>query len=998
MPRPSRSAALCGLLYLVNPLDPVRAQAPAPARAVEFGTVTGRVSNAATGSYLEGAQVAVQGTRWTAVTDQEGRYTIRAEAGDATLVFTYLGLTPQSLRVTFSAGSAGLKNVALTSDVYKMESFVVEGEREGSSRAITRQRLAPNVKNVVATDLYGSLTEDNIGSFLEKLPGLNVTNNVGKTRDVMVRGIDSSLNTVEMDGVQLASTNSSGTSRSFDFLQASISMVESIEVTKAPTPDMPASSIGGSINLVTRTAFGRTNPRMFNYSVGFLHAIDRIGGRAESQKRWFEEPIEKLTPAFSFSYSDLLGSARRLGVTLNYSRTTSFSSQQGANFNYQATLGQPAYIRSTEISLAGASGPDTRQNLHLKLEYKLSDRAVLSVSASNNFYLEGTHTRGHAFATADAAARFAPGYSETRSEALPNVATTASMTDTAYDLTNDTYRYQAAVVHKLDRLIIDYSATLSLAEAYPNFAPFERKYSKGRPKGTLTIGGLANIGWIIDRSRDGAWPLVTQTAGRDAYDLNSYQTLTMTQNHNGAESSITEGRFNVKRGLDLAIPAFIKTGLQFQRQQRKRNIRPHSYTFIGPGGLGQFADKSSWISDRIDGQRQAPWVDMLYVAQHKEDNPQSWPEDLSYKYVQRLRNQQDFRETIASGYIMANGQIGALGLLAGLRFEETRTLGNGPLNRTVNAAEAARRAAFAGPLTEEEIKRRAEYEWGTRVRSEGQYQDVFPGVHFKYTHRSGFIGRASYSTSIGRPSISSIIPNTAVNEGAQRITVANTGLKPQHADNFDVTLEYYFEPVGLFTAGVFLKEVSDFIFTDTSQTVGSGSNNGFDGLYEGYSITTSANGGHARYRGFELSYQQQFVFLPGFWSGFGINLNYTQLSTRGDYGTPIATTQVAGFRPRTANIALSYKKRRYDVRLQTNWVDTYLQTASTNAALILYESPKVTTSAKITFAATPKTSVYLNWDNIFGEPSSNIWRGVEGRVARIRSVYPTIAAGIQGRF
>ncbi|MBD4306462.1 hypothetical protein GUH22_11050, partial [Xanthomonas citri pv. citri] len=51
-------------------------------------------------------------------------------------------------------------------------------------------------------------------------------------------------------------------------------------------------------------------------------------------------------------------------------------------------------------------------------------------------------------------------------------------------------------------------------------------------------------------------------------------------------------------------------------------------------------------------------------------------------------------------------------------------------------------------------------------------------------------------------------------------------------------------------------------------------------------------------KGFELTYQQAFDFLPGFWRNFGIQLNYTQVdskinylfSTAGSSNTSITTT------------------------------------------------------------------------------------------------------------
>lgn len=960
------------------------------------GSITGQVSNANTQAFLEGAVVELVGTGQATTTDREGRYQLSGPAGDALLTVSFTGLDTVQVPVTIESGRSVVRHVALTADIYRLEAFNVEGAREGSALAITLQRQSPNVKNVVATDAFGTMTEDNVGQFLQRLPGLTADFSTGSVREVMVRGISASLNTVEMDGIQLANTNSSGTNRFFDFLQASISMIESIEVTKAPTPDRPANSIGGTINMVTRSAFGRNQPRIFTYSIGLVHAIDRIGGRGE---HWDEEPIKGLTPSLSFSYADVFGRNRNLGVSLSFSRNSIFGSSEDTLHNYQATLERPAYIYQTNTRVVAVGGPHTRQNTSLKFEYKLSDRTTLSLNTAHNMYVEVNDTRGHVFATQNAAARFAPGYSEVYSEALPHSTTRSNITSGSYDNISHNYRFQPVVVHRLGDTVIDYSATYSKSAGYHNYSPYDRQYSRGAPKATLSITGPTNIGWIIDRRQDPVWPTITQTAGPDAYDLNNYTAMTLTQNNRVADASIVEGRFNFQRKLDMGVPVTVKAGLQYQQQRRDKDYRYYQWTYTGPGGLGKFADTHSWTRKRISGIRQGPWADMLLVAQHKEDHPEEWTENLNYRYTQRLMNLQDFRESIASAYVMGTVQLNALTTLGGLRVEDTRTLGNGPLQQSaLTAEEQARRAAWVGPLTEEEIERRAVYQWGNRTRSEGQYRNVFPGVHFKYSHRSGLVARASYSTSIGRPPLTSIIPNTNVNDEAQTISASNTALQPQFSDNFDLNFEYYFEPIGLFSASLFLKEVSSFIFTDSGQFVGSGPDNGFDGLYEGYRLTTQRNGGSARYRGFELSYQQQFTFLPGFWKGFGVNMNYTQLETRGDYGGAVATTQVAGFRPKTGNVAVTYQQGRYRASIQANWVDTYLVTVSANPALITYQAPRTFTSVKLTYRLTNRLNLYLNWDNIFREPTNSTYFAYKDRVGTTRLVYPTIGAGVQGRF
>lgn len=60
----------------------------------------------------------------------------------------------------------------------------------------------------------------------------------------------------------MASSQSAGAGRTFEFEQASLNNIETIEVTKAPTPDMDADSIGGNVNIVSKSAFDRNQPRV----------------------------------------------------------------------------------------------------------------------------------------------------------------------------------------------------------------------------------------------------------------------------------------------------------------------------------------------------------------------------------------------------------------------------------------------------------------------------------------------------------------------------------------------------------------------------------------------------------------------------------------------------------------------------------------------------------------------------------------------------------------
>jgi TonB-dependent receptor len=974
-----------------------------PASAADSRIITGKVFNEATGTFLTGAQVEVEGTRQRVLTDEEGRYAINLPSASATLRVSYTGLQPKTVHVE---SGTSIYDVPLTSDIYQMAELVIEGEREGSAMAITRQRNAPNIKNVVATDAFGTMTDDNVGLFLERITGINTATDSGTVRSVMVRGIAADLNTVSMDGIQMANSDTTGTNRQFDFLQASITALESIEVTKAPTPDMPANSIGGNINLVTRSIFTRTNPRSFSYSIGFVHNIGPLGDvrpRIESSRRWYGEPVRGFTPTVSANYTDVFGKNKNLGVSLSYSSNIRFLSTYGNSPVYRLLpIGEAAPIDRNALWVNPA-GADTRQNMTAKIEYKLSEQTLISLTLSHtdNYLVSDSRTQ----TLGTVAASVAPGSGPYFTEALPSNSTTASISQQSFQRQDDNYRFGAAMVHNLDGLKIDYTATLSKSDAITVRAsdPNARKGVSGKPLANVALGAVRNIGWTIDRQQNEDWPRMIQTSGPDIYDLASYPTLTATQDNSGGKARILHGNLNLRKDLNLQFPAYVKTGLQYQEERRSRFANNFRHSFTPPGGaegnLGQFLDRDSWTNIDLYGQPQPPWIDDDKVAQSIDNEPELWTRDYAYENLTRLQANLSFKETIGAAYAMTGMQIRNLGILAGIRMEETKTEGHGPVNKsTLSAEETARRNAWVGPVTDAEALRRAQYQAGERVQAGGKYNNVFPGAHLKYTTRFGLIARASYTTSIGRPRLTSIIPNTTVNDTSRVLTIANPSLKPQEAENYDVSLEYYFEPIGLFSVGVFRKNVENFIFTDTSQRVGTGSGNGYDGNFEDYQITTSANGGSAKYEGLELSYQQQFTFLPGFWSGFGVNASFTRLQTEGNYGGTIGTSKVAGFRPKTANLAVNYRKGKFDIRLQGNWVDRFQRNVNNNPAAVSWEIPHYRTSAKFAYSVTPRTTFYVNWDNVLGESIDETYRGSEDRMNRYREFPPTIAFGVHGRF
>ncbi len=129
-----------------------------------------------------------------------------------------------------------------------------------------------------------------------------------------------------------------------------------------------------------------------------------------------------------------------------------------------------------------------------------------------------------------------------------------------------------------------------------------------------------------------------------------------------------------------------------------------------------------------------------------------------------------------------------------------------------------------------------------------------------------------------------------------------------------------------------------------------------------------------------------------------MNLNYTYLETEGNYGGAIQTTQVAGFVPRTGNVALSYRGKRLNAVAQWNWRARYLSSVSTNAALFRYENPRSSFDLKTKYTISPRLGLFCDIENLTSEPLYDSYYVYRDRINTLRLTVPKITAGLQGRF
>lgn len=963
------------------------------ARAADAGTVTGTVTNTTTGSLLEGARIEVPRLGLSALTDNTGRFVLtNVPAGTHELVTAYIGLDPVKSQVTVGPGERAVRNFELTTDIYKLEAFRVTGEREGGAAAITAQRNAPNLTNVIAMDSYGNLPNMSIGEVVMRLPGVaGSPNDEGSFANFSIRGMAAGLNTVTIDG---GFVSTEGTSRALDMRRITGAIFDQLELIKGHTPDKGANSLGGTVNLKTRSPFKMREKRRINYNFS-----TRMAPSFTEQIPLREE--HRAHPLLTLGYQeifDVLGGSRNVAVNVNM-----FYSEDALGFfqttrDFQNTTGQPAYV--WDYRTFDNYNNSRQASINMRADYQLSPRTRLSITGLANDYYQKFRRRyvtraftGNQNVVPGATSGIVPGFTDriTRVRATPG--STIEMTMTGPNNWMSRMRQVGfAAEHDFGRLQIDYDVRHA-----------RTSLNNGNGQGGVLVNRITNVGWILERTDSDMYPRFIQTEGPDFTDPANYRpapTNALTNADNQSDQRVRDARGNARYLLPIAVPIALKTGAQVReilvQQIQTGGSRRWNYVATGPLPV----NPSLTMFDEIKtGRRMPQWEASMFISDRTLIDPSLWAEDVYYREQLKYTGTKQVSETVTAGYVMAEGKLGRqgwpsrTGFLTGVRTEKTDNDSWGWVRRRFASTAAEQRADPVGAA-------KRDYD-GTRREMEGSYTKSFPSTHLTHDFTPNLRSRLAWSTSFGRPGMNNLLPNESVNEANQTITVNNPSLLPQMATNWDATLDYYFEPVGNLSVGWFHKKIKDYIVSGINTgTVGSGNDNGYNGDYAGFARLTTANAGTATVQGWEFSYQQQFAFLPGLLKGLSGSANYTLIDTHGDFGgrEKLSTGQVVGFIPRVANLSLSWRYKGFSTRVLYNYTGSYIvEYSSASVGRNRYRQKFKTVHLGAAYQLRPAVTLTCDVANLTNTPQ--VWyRGVPGQMQSTIINGIAVSAGVTGRF
>jgi TonB-dependent receptor len=227
------------------------------------------------------------------------------------------------------------------------------------------------------------------------------------------------------------------------------------------------------------------------------------------------------------------------------------------------------------------------------------------------------------------------------------------------------------------------------------------------------------------------------------------------------------------------------------------------------------------------------------------------------------------------------------------------------------------------------------------IEAQRDYTDTLPSLNLALSVTDNFIVRAAAAKVMSRPNLGILTPggSVTVSGNNRTATLGNPSIDPTRAKAYDLGFEWYFASESLLSVALFYKDIesravgvtiSDIPFTnnpfgipDSVAIAACGSQPNCAPELANWTFNTTANGPGGDLKGFEIGYQQPFVFLPGFWSNFGVQLNYTGVDSKITYNAGLREDLV-GLSRSAYNATLYYEVDRFGARVSAAYRDEFL--------------------------------------------------------------------------
>jgi len=966
------------------------------AQTTAAGRIAGRIFNPATQEYVRNAEVTVTGTGAVAYSADDGSYVLTGvPAGPVTLAVTYTGYETATAQLTVAADQTATRDFELKGAVYRpaakesvvmLGKFEVSSEREGNAKAIMEQRAALNLKSVVASDNFGDITGGNIGEFMKYLPGVVMDYVDADARAVRIGGLDPKYAGVSVDGMRMASAASAtfgGTTRQFEFEQASITSIESIELNKTLTASMDADAPAGTMNLRSKNAFERKGREIIAQASLSATPYELTTRRTPSPGDGLHR---KIRPGGIFSYADSFGG--RFGIQLSLSANSLFNEQSGLTQTLDTTL--PA--RGPVINLLTfRDNPKitTRAAFGLNFDYKLSPSLVISLRSSGSHFYDQINARTLTFRAATAQIDPTSTLTYLLAQPTANLNTRLEQNIGHSDKFNDTFTSTPKIEYKQGDLTVTASGGYSRS----------RTHYEDRRTGYLTGANnrLTRMSWSARRSSPTStdWQL-QQLSGPDWTNLANYNRGDANPNNIGTaerngQSQVFQGFLDVKKtitvGLPIVVQAGAKTRLTTYDLARTGSL---TWTYVG-AAKNQLSPTTVMTAHTYPGlfdpkqgdnlsALNIPIPNTTAMMDEFRQHPDYFVENEVGNYTVLKTSGRAVKEQVDAGYVEFNTRWQRLRLNVGLRDERTRTVG-----RTFDLLPAAlvRAAGYtAGTIPYLNYQ----YRNFQRFNKYGGYENLFYSGGAKYAVTPKLHLQLAANQSIGRPDYNNLAGAIAINDTTQVVTLPNPDLKPETSNKYYASVQYYIEPAGTLSVSAYRLDVKNMGLANTRITA-EAAGYADDPEYTGYTFIRPTNlDGVRKIKGTEVEYSQQLVFLPGFARGFSVFGSISRASP---------DTPVANVVPKAVNGGVRFSNQRFNLQVRSTWASARLTSSAASQDQWQYERIMFDVSGGYKF-----NSVYeltLSGRNVLNAPIRGYVN--EPGLLRVNQLYGAVwTVGVRGRF
>ena len=855
------------------------------------GSITGRVSDSS-GAMLRGAQVELKTSGQSAVTNDQGQFTIvNLTPGDYPLTVSYVGFASYTTAVKVSPGQAARVDAVMKVSSQEEEITVTAERVHGEAEAINRTRASDNILQVLPVEVITSLPNTNIADALGRMPSVTLERDEGEGKYVQIRGLEPRLSNVTIDGVNLPSPQSGVRQIKLDVIPANL--VDSVEINKTLSANQDGDAIGGSVNLVTKTAEER--PTLYLNGTGGYTPI--IGGRSAYEidgtvgKRfgankklgvlfgasydWNGRGIDDVEPVPTTVACDNTGNCQNpTGATTDFA---TYSTQDLREYRYYRT--RYGFTGNVDYKLGDISG------LYVHFLYShfdnFGDRWVYSPSLNSGTDANGNPTSGW----------LTPSLSDTNGSISFN-AQIRRPVEVIGSL-------EAGGKHVWPRWVLAYDLSVS------------RSASEDHGYSSADFGGPGSgIQYSIDTTNPLKPKLVPVNGFNSVYDPSLYTLSGLDVGQSYSPQVNLQGGFSTAHNYSVGGHfSTFEFGAKLRNAHKFEDAKDPVYNSVNNPAMTQFLGTFTNSNYYDKAYTFGPTVDYGKVRAYFNANssdPNIFTIDAGSTAQNSYPNNYDLVEHISAGYLMNTIDFGRVRLQTGLRFEGT--------NESLLGYQVLfdSNGLLCKPNTCPGVNNSI-----TPVRRNSSYLDPLPTVQLRFRLNQDAAIRAVYGRGIARPNFSDMPPTFSAQNGGNQVGIGNPDLKPTYANNFDLLFEQYLKPLGLIQAGFFYKNVSDPIVTQKKLITQDFANQNTQYLnYVGQDLVQPINGSGARLFGLEISYQQHLTFLPGLMSGIGISANYGYTHSSTD-GIPLRTDKPALSRqaPNTWNISPTYDRGRLSMRL-----------------------------------------------------------------------------------